>query len=113
MLRINRSNRLLNPLVKRNQPRSFPIGRFVERVVPGNPSVVFVMLQQRVSVVADQCEERKTYFGEPFPEEDGAVLEILVFPEQSLMHAYSLRQPMYLSETRREDVPRSLCQSTF
>jgi hypothetical protein len=29
------------------------------------------------------------------------------------MHAYSLRQPMYLSEKTREDVPRSLCQSTF
>lgn len=88
MPRIHRSNRLLDPLVKRNQSRPLPIRWFVERVVACYPRVVFVVLREAVNVPFLGYGSGKADLGEPFPEEDGAILEILVFPEQGLVYAY-------------------------
>lgn len=63
VMRINLSDRLLHPLVEHQQSSMLLIRWLIQWVVPRHPCVVLVML------------------GEMFPDFDGTVLEVEVFPD--------------------------------
>lgn len=63
VVRVDSSNSLFDPNVKVNQTSVFLVRRLVQRVVTGDPGVVLVVR------------------GKVFPDFNGSVLEVLVYPD--------------------------------
>jgi hypothetical protein len=63
VIRVNGSDSLFDPNVKVEQPCVLLVRRFVQRIVTGDPGVVLVVRS------------------EVFPDLDGSVLEVLVYPD--------------------------------
>ena len=63
MIRIDLPDRLFNSFVKSQQSRMFLVAWFIQRVVSCDPCIVFVV------------------FSEMFPDLDGSILKVFVFPD--------------------------------
>jgi hypothetical protein len=99
MVGVNLPDRLLNPLVERDQSSVLLVGRLVERVEAGDPGVVFVVLirgveedSARRSIAWSTRRFYSTNLGEVLPDDDRSILEVFVLPDCGHCARVSLSQ---------------------